>query len=99
MLLEYSTGPLQSMQRELAITARDETERLQSTVNELLDLVRIEREAGALKPAQVNASALLREVASAQQKMAELKHVTISIESADPGSFVELDPEQIAIVL
>jgi len=50
MLLEESTGPLQSVQRELAITARDETERLQSTVNELLDLVRIEREAGALKP-------------------------------------------------
>ena len=39
MLLEESTGPLQNIQRELAITARDETERLQSTVNELLDLV------------------------------------------------------------
>src|SRR6202012_5562589 len=61
MLLEESTGPLQSIQRELAVTARDETERLQSTVNELLDLVRIEREAGALKPALVDANALLRE--------------------------------------
>ena len=62
MLLEESTGPLQSIQRELAVTARDETERLQSTVNELLDLVRIEREAGALKLAPVNACALLHEV-------------------------------------
>ncbi|HWZ88848.1 MAG TPA: ATP-binding protein [Polyangiaceae bacterium] len=99
MLLEESTGPLQNMQRELAVTARDETERLQSTVNELLDLVRIEREAGALKPTAVNATALLQEVASAHQKMAELKHVEITIKSADPDSFVELDPEQIAIVL
>ncbi len=80
MLLEESTGPLQSMQRELAITARDETERLQSTVNELLDLVRIEREAGALQRTPVNPHALLQEVASAHRKMAELKHVSIELE-------------------
>jgi signal transduction histidine kinase len=99
MLLEESTGPLESIQRELAVTARDETERLQSTVNELLDLVRIEREAGAMKLAPVNASALLQEVASAHQKAAELKHVAIAVGSADPGALVELDAEQIAIVL
>ncbi len=99
MLLEESTGPLQSIQRELAITARDETERLQSTVNELLDLVRIEREAGALKRAPVNPDALLQEVASAHRKMAELKHVTIELERGGSSSPVELDAEQIAIVL
>jgi NtrC-family two-component system sensor histidine kinase KinB len=99
MLLEESTGPLQNMQRELALTARDETERLQSTVNELLDLVRIEREAGAMKLTPVNAVALLHEIASAHQKMAELKHVQIAIESADPSALVELDAEQITIVL
>jgi NtrC-family two-component system sensor histidine kinase KinB len=99
MLLEESTGPLQSMQRELAITARDETERLQSTVNELLDLVRIEREAGALQRAAVNPHALLQEVASAHRKMAELKHVTVELESSERESFVDVDPEQIAIVL
>jgi len=99
MLLEESTGPLQSVQRELAITARDETERLQSTVNELLDLVRIEREAGALKPTPVNAAALLHEVASAHRKVAESKRVEIAIDTTDPDSLVDLDPEQIAIVL
>ena len=99
MLLEESTGPLQSIQRELAVTARDETERLQSTVNELLDLVRIEREAGALKRAPVNPNALLQEVASAHRKMAELKHVTIELEESAPASAVELDAEQITIVL
>jgi signal transduction histidine kinase len=99
MLLDEATGPLQSMQRELAVTARDETERLQSTVNELLDLVRIEREAGALNRVSVNATVLLQEVASAHQKLAESRHVEIAIRSPDPDSFVELDPEQIAIVL
>ena len=99
MLLEDSTGPLQSIQRELAITARDETERLQATVNELLDLVRIEREAGALKTSPVNAAALLREVAAAQRKIADLKQVRLSIESPAPDALVELDAEQISIVL
>jgi len=101
MLLEESTGPLQSMQRELAITARDETERLQSTVNELLDLVRIEREAGALQLSPVNPRALLQEVASAHRKMAELKQVTIAIEGSEPelASLVEVDPEKLTIVL
>lgn len=99
MLLEESTGPLQSMQRELAITARDETERLQSTVNELLDLVRIEREAGALKTAPVNALALLREVASAHAKVAEARQVGLTTESRTPDALVELDAEQVSIVL
>ncbi|MEI9938290.1 MAG: ATP-binding protein [Pseudomonadota bacterium] len=99
MLLEESTGPLQSMQRELAITARDETERLQSTVNELLDLVRIEREAGALQRAPVNPHALLQEVASGHRRMAELKHVTVEIEGGEQESLVEVDAEKIAIVL
>ncbi|HEX2673195.1 MAG TPA: HAMP domain-containing sensor histidine kinase, partial [Polyangiaceae bacterium] len=99
MLLEESTGPLGNMQRELAITARDETERLQSTVNELLDLVRIEREAGALQRAPVNPHALLQEVASAHRKMAEMKHVTVQVEEREQDSLVEVDPEKITIVL
>jgi len=99
MLLEESTGPLQPMQRELAITARDETERLQSTVNELLDLVRIERDAGELRRAPVNPSALLSEVATAHRKMAEAKQVTLEIELGEPSSSIQLDAEQITIVL
>lgn len=99
MLLEESTGPLQSIQRELAITARDETERLQSTVNELLDLVRIEREAGALQRAVVNPQTILQEVASAHRKMAEQKQVTLEIVGGEPESLVEIDPEKITIVL
>jgi signal transduction histidine kinase len=99
MLLDESTGPLQNIQRELAITARDETERLQSTVNELLDLVRIEREAGALQRASVNPNALLQEVASAHRKLAELKHVTLELQVSEQESLVVVDAEQITIVL
>lgn len=99
MLLEESTGPLGSIQRELALTARTETERLQNTVNELLDLVRIERDAGALKRTLVDPNALLDEVAAAHRTFAETKQIGIALESARGRSRVELDPEQIAIVL
>jgi len=99
MLLEDSTGPLGDIQRELAVTARNETERLQTTVNELLDLVRIERDAGALQRAPVNPSALLREIASAQRKAAELKRVSVEVADGAPDASVEIDAEQIAIVL
>jgi NtrC-family two-component system sensor histidine kinase KinB len=98
MLLEEGTGELNEVQKELASTARDETERLQSTVNELLDLVRIEGEAGALKPSVVDPAALLREVVSAQHTLAARKHLNIEVE-AHAETSVELDAEQIAIVL
>jgi len=64
-----------------------------------LDLVRIEREAGALQLAPVNPRALLQEVDSAHRKMAELKHVTVEIEDGKQESLVEVDPEKLTIVL
>ncbi|HEY2405468.1 MAG TPA: ATP-binding protein [Polyangiaceae bacterium] len=98
MLLEESAGPLGELQRELAVTARDETERLQSTVDELLDLVRIEHDAGAPKRTEVDPGTLLREVISAHEKLASLKKITVDV-AIDNPSPVELDPEQISIVL
>jgi len=98
MLLEKGTGDMNDVQRELASTARDETERLQSTVDELLDLVRIEGEAGAVKPSRVDPAALLREVASAHHTLAAMKRLHIEVEAAN-GKSVEVDAEQIAIVI
>src|SRR6185312_7814056 len=48
LLLEPAAGPLTDEQRELVTTARDDTERLRAMVEELLDVVRIESDAGAL---------------------------------------------------
>jgi signal transduction histidine kinase len=99
MLLEDSTGPLTATQRELAETARDETERLQATVDELLDLVRIEREAGALKRGPVDPSLLLREVAKAHEKVARAKGVSIALDVTEAPKTIDVDAEQIAIVV
>jgi signal transduction histidine kinase len=98
MLLEPSVGPLSEAQQSLAATAREETERLRTMVDELLDLVRIEAEAGALRRRTVQADALLSEVAEAHRTVANEKGV--GLEHGCEGSIAfEADPERLSIVL
>jgi PAS domain S-box-containing protein len=97
MLLDEG-GPLTEVQRELAATARDETERLQRTVDELLDLVKIEREAGALHRVPVDPTSLLREAERAHRAIAAERRVELVVEVELDGT-VSLDREQILIVL
>jgi two-component system, NtrC family, sensor histidine kinase KinB len=99
MLLDAAIGALNAVQFELAQTARDETERLQNTVDELLDLVRIERDAGAITSTRLRVDTFLHEVAHAQRKVAEMNHVHVECEVEPRDCEIELDPEQIAIVL
>jgi signal transduction histidine kinase len=98
MLLEDSTGPLNEPQRELVTVARDDTERLRSMVEELLDVVRIEAEAGALHKVPVEPRALLDEVADAHRAIARGKGVLLEVEPAESGA-VEVDPERLGIAL
>jgi NtrC-family two-component system sensor histidine kinase KinB len=106
MLLETADGALDDTQRELAETARDETERLQRTVDELLDLVRIEREAGALHRTPTPMLGLCNEVAAAHRALAEAADVTIAVEVEGEGApagaaetTVDVDAEQMTIAL
>lgn len=97
MLLEASEG-LSELQRELASTACEETERLQRTVEELLDLVRIEREAGELHRELVEPRALLSEVERAHRALAAEKRVALVVAPGEVES-VSLDVDQIHILL
>jgi signal transduction histidine kinase len=97
MLLEPSLGALTDAQRELIVTARDETERLRAMVDELLDLVRIEAQAGAPQLRSIDVGGLLSEVAEAHRPVAREKGVALEVEPA--GLSVAVDPERMAIVL
>lgn len=99
MLLDESVGELNETQRELAGTACEETERLQGTVNELLDLVRIERDAGAPQRQPIAARSLLEEAASAHRALAARRSIRVDVEPGGVREPVELDPEQVSIVL
>ena len=98
LLLDAGVGPLTDGQRELATTARDETERLRTMVDELLDLVRIEAEAGALHRRTISADALLGDVAEAHRAVAREKGVQLEATPSGGVTF-DGDPERLSIVL
>ena len=97
MLLDQAAGQT-AVQRELARTARDQTERLQRMVDELLDLVRIEREAGAPHPRSVDVLAMLGDVLDTHAAAARERQVEIVIE-CESGTTALLDLGQIKILL
>lgn len=99
MLLEPQVGALSEPQRELVVTARDETERLRAMVDELLDLVRIEAEAGALQRRPIEARALLTSVAEAHRAVAGSKGITLKVEVGEPAASFHGDLQRLSIVL
>ncbi|MEO7329658.1 MAG: HAMP domain-containing sensor histidine kinase, partial [Minicystis sp.] len=99
LLLEPRTGPLTESQLELVTTARDDTERLRAMVEDLLDVVRIEAEAGALHRAPIEPAVLLSEVVEAHRALAQEKGVRLEVEPGAPEGEASLDAERIAIAL
>ena len=99
LLLEEGSGPLTESQRELVTTARDDTERLRAMVEDLLDVVRIENEAGALHRVPVEPFGLLCEVADAHRTVARDKGVTLQVEPTVPQGLIAVDPDRISIAL
>jgi PAS domain S-box-containing protein len=99
LLLEPRTGPLTESQLELVTTARDDTERLRAMVEDLLDVVRIEAEAGALHRAPIEPAVLLSEVVEAHRALSHEKGVRLEVEPGAPEGQVALDAERIAIAL
>lgn len=99
LLLEPGMGELSAAQREIVTTARDDTERLRAMVEDLLDVVRIEAEAGALHRVPIEPFGLLCEVADAHRTVARDKGVAIEVEPLAAPGLVSVDPERIAIAL
>ncbi|MGZ3422081.1 MAG: ATP-binding protein [Polyangiales bacterium] len=100
MLLEPQVGgTLTEGQKELVTTARDETERLRAMVDELLDLVRIEAQAGVPARKSVDVGSLLEEVAEAHRAVAKEKGVALEVKPPTPAITAEVDPERMSIVL
>ncbi len=98
MLLDESAGPLTDTQREIVTTAHGETERLRRLVDELLDVVRIEQEAGALRLDTVEPLALLSGVAATHRGVAREKNVQLEVGPANAPNIIA-DRERLSIVL
>jgi two-component system, NtrC family, sensor histidine kinase KinB len=96
---EEVVGPLTQKQAELMSAARDECERLQGIVDDLLDLSRIQSGRLDLRAERVGAATLLRAAAEAHRQPALDAGVALVVEEAQEDEPVRADPERIGLVL
>ncbi len=97
LCLDGTAGPVTAKQGDLLQAARQDCERLQATVDELLDLTRIQSGRLELARRPVDARALLEEARTGAQEAATAAGVTLAVSGEGPA--VLADPERLALVL
>jgi signal transduction histidine kinase len=95
---EGSVGPLTSKQADLLFAAREDCERLQTIVDELLDVSRLQQGRPAPKKEVVEAEALVTAAIAARENEAEMAKVHLRSEVLPGVGEVMADPERIQIV-
>jgi signal transduction histidine kinase len=99
MLLDESLGDLNPKQAELAIAARDESERLVRIVNDLLDIDRIESGRVQMAMRATDPAALVRDAADRHLSEARDRGVTLAASFPPNLPPVLADRSRIALVL
>jgi signal transduction histidine kinase len=99
LLAEQTVGPLTTKQADLVFAAREECDRLQSIVDELLDLSRIQADRIELRIARHDPEDLVREALEAQRSAATARKVELRSELLPDTPAVAVDRERIALVL
>ncbi|MFT3692236.1 MAG: ATP-binding protein [Kofleriaceae bacterium] len=98
LLAEETVGPLTAKQSDLVHAAREESERLQSIVDELLDLGRLSADKIQLRTAAADPEELVHAAIDAQTLQATQQHVTLRAEALPDMPKVIVDRERIALV-
>ncbi|HKE11103.1 MAG TPA: ATP-binding protein [Myxococcota bacterium] len=98
LCLEGVAGPLSAKQQDLLYAGREECERLQGIVDELLDLARLQSGAIALDLEDVPPEALLEEAAKAHRAEALAKKLALEVEPVLDATRVRADPQRLRLV-
>ncbi|MFI5316647.1 MAG: ATP-binding protein [Myxococcota bacterium] len=98
LLTEQVAGPVSEKQADLLLAARQDCERLQATVDELLDLSRIQEGKLELHLEDVDVESLVRTAIEAQRAGADLAGVELHCEVLPGQGTVRVDPDRIALV-
>src|SRR5512140_456142 len=98
LLLEEKVGPLTEKQAELLVAAREETERLDRILGELLDIGRIESGKVPIERSPVAPHAIVSEAVEPFRNAARDGGVSMAVVLPDDLPRVWVDPEQIAHV-
>jgi signal transduction histidine kinase len=96
---EGTVGPLTPKQADLLFAARDDCERLQSIVDDLLDLSRIQAGKIDLHRRSVSAASLLAEAVDKHRAAAEEKGVVLELSPLTVDRPVLADPDRVQLVL
>jgi two-component system, NtrC family, sensor histidine kinase KinB len=95
LLLEELVGPLTPKQVELLLAARQDSDRILTMINDLLDLTRIEQGRVQLEQTQVPANELLDEAVKRFQPQAQARGLSLNSELHHDKLTVMVDRERI----
>ena len=98
LCLEQHVGPLTDKQADLLYAARDDCERLQRIVDELLDLAKIQGGRMQLRRRRVAPRALIDDAIDAQSALAAERHVELVAEVAPALPELEVDRDRLQLV-
>ncbi len=99
LLAEQTVGPLEDRQLDLVVAAREECERLQGIVDDLLDLARIRSGRLELHPRQIQTELMLEQARQAARDGSEQRHVPVELEVQPGAEVVTADPDRIDLAL
>jgi NtrC-family two-component system sensor histidine kinase KinB len=99
LLAEQAVGPLTAKQGDLVFAAREECDRLQAIVDELLDLSRIQADRIELRLAALDPEQLVAEAIDAQRSTAAPREVHLRSELLPGTALVQADRERVLLVL
>ncbi len=99
LLAEQTVGPLTGKQADLVFAAREECDRLQAIVDELLDLSRIQADRIELRLGSQDPEQLVSEAIESQHSVAEARGVELRSELLPGTPAVAVDHERIQLVL
>jgi signal transduction histidine kinase len=100
LCLDETVGGINEKQADLLYAAREDCQRLQTMVDDLLDLSRIQSGRVEMKRQPVSARSLLEDAVSLHQAAAAEREIHLSADpQALPDAMVNADPERISLVL
>jgi len=94
LLLEEAAGPLTPKQTELLVDSRDNAERLLATINNLLDLTRLERGKGYIELRPASPAEILQTAAEAIRPRAEGRGLTLAVDVPTDLPLVGVDRQR-----
>jgi PAS domain S-box-containing protein len=99
LLAEQTVGPLNDKQLDLVGAAREECERLQGIVDDLLDLARIRSGRLELHPRELSTELMLEQARQETREQSDQRHVPVDLEIEPGAEVVTADPDRIDLAL